>query len=487
MMTAKEYINSLRNLRPRRIFFGGKPLNNPVDHPLVRPSLNCSALSYRLAEEEAYADLMTARSALTGRKINRFTHLHQGQDDLMKKVQMQRLLGNLTGSCFQRCVGWDALNALFSTTYELDERYKTDYHERFKSYIRQWEEADWMVAGSMTDPKGNRSLSPSAQADQDLYLRIVEKNSRGIIVRGAKMHQTGVINSHQLLVMPTLSLRPQDRDYAVSFATPTDAEGLIYIYGRQSCDTRKFEDTSVDVGNINYGGQEAVVVFDNVFIPWERVFMCGEVEFAGMLVERFSGYHRQSYGGCKSGMGDVLIGAASALAKYTGVHNASHIKDKIVEMTHLNETLFACGIACSALGKATRAGNFLIDLLLANVCKLNVTRFPYEISRLAQDIAGGLLVTLPADGDFQSAEVGSLCEKYIAGDARFKSTERQRMLRLVEAMTMGVAAAGYLTESLHGAGSPQAQKIMIQRLAQLEGKEELARRLCGLAEDKYLP
>lgn len=482
-MKASEYVESLKKLKKRKIYLGGELLDNPVDHPIIRPSINSVALTYRLAEEEEYAPLMTATSALTGRRVNRFIHLHQDAEDLVKKVQMQRLLGQLTGACFQRCVGWDALNALWSATYEMDQRNGTAYHARLQAYLTEWEEKDWTVAGSMTDPKGNRRLAPSAQADPDLYLHLVEERSDGIVVRGAKVHQTGVLNAHEILVMPTLALRAEDRDYAVSFAVPSDAEGLIYIYGRQSCDTRKLEPTRTDVGNINYGGQEAVLIFNDVFISRERIFMCGEWDFASMLVERFSGYHRQSYGGCKAGMGDVLIGAASSLAGYHGLGKAAHIRDKITEMIHLNETLYSCGIACSALGQPTRAGNYLIDLLLANVSKLNVTRFPYEIARLAQDIAGGLLVTLPSDQDFQSSEVGAMLEKYLAGDGTICQTrERQRMLRLVEAMTMGTTAACYLAESMHGAGSPQAQRIMIQRLGDLSGKEALARRLAGIDE-----
>ncbi|MDZ4163960.1 MAG: 4-hydroxyphenylacetate 3-hydroxylase family protein [Smithellaceae bacterium] len=483
MMKADEYLESLKKLKKRKIYLGGKLLDDPVDHPIIRPSINSVALTYRLAEEDEYAPLMTATSALTGRRVNRFIHLHQDTEDLVKKIKMQRLLGQLTGSCFQRCVGWDALNALWSTTHELDQQYGTAYHERLKAYLAEWEEKDWTVAGSMTDPKGNRRLAPSAQADPDLYLHLVERRSDGMVVRGAKVHQTGILNAHEILVMPTLALRAEDRDYAVSFAVPSDAEGLIYIYGRQSCDTRKLEPTLTDVGNINYGGQEAVVIFNDVLIPWERVFMCGEWDFASTLVERFSGYHRQSYGGCKAGMGDVLIGAASSLAGYHGLGKASHIREKLTEMIHLNETLYSCGIACSALGRPTPAGNFLIDLLLANVCKLNVTRFPYEIARLAHDIAGGLLVTLPSDEDFQSPAVGALLEKYLAGDGTTCQTrERQKMLRLVEAMTMGATAACYLAESMHGAGSPQAQRIMIQRLSDLSGKEALARHLAGIEE-----
>jgi 4-hydroxybutyryl-CoA dehydratase/vinylacetyl-CoA-Delta-isomerase len=313
-------------------------------------------------------------------------------------------------------------------------------------------------------------------------VHIVERKADGILVRGAKLHQTGALNSHEIIVMPTQTLAEEDRDYAVAFAIPADAPGILMIYGRQPSDTRKLEGGQLDVGNREFGGHESVIVLDDVFVPWERVFMAGETAFSGLLVERFAGYHRQSYGGCKTGVGDVLIGAAQALAQYQGTDKASHIKDKIVEMVHLNETMYACGIACSAEGKPTASGTYLIDLLLANVCKLNVTRFPYEIARLAQDIAGGLLVTLPSEQDLAHPEVGPILEKYLRGVARYTTEERCRMLRLLENLTLGPGAAAYLTESLHGAGSPQAQRIMLARLADLEEKMRLARRLAGTPE-----
>lgn len=486
MMTAEEYIQSLRDLGPRKVYLLGELVSNPVDHPIIRPSVNCCAMTYRLAEMPEHENLMQATSALTGKKINRFANLYQSTDDLIKKVKMQRLVGNMTGACFQRCVGMDALNALWSTTHEMDLKHGTDYHERFRRYVTAWEEKDWTVDGCMTDPKGNRSRGPSQQKDPDLFVHVVEKKNDGVVVRGAKMHQTGIVNSHEILVMPTLTLGAEDRDYAVAFAVPANDESLLYIYGRQSCDTRKLESTKVDVGNIRYGGQEAIVIFNDTFVPWERVFMCGEHDFSGMLVERFAGYHRQSYGGCKVGNGDILIGAAAAIADYNGVTKASHIRDKIIEMVHLNETLFSCGIACSAMGRKTASGNYLIDMMLANVCKQNVTRFPYEMARLAQDIAGGLMVTMPSDADFNSPVTGPWCEKMMAGDDAYPTRHRQRMLRLIEAMTLGAVAVGYLTESMHGAGSPQAQRIMIQRLANLEHKKALARRICGIDPDGLL-
>jgi len=470
LKTADQYEESLRKMN-LKVYLLGELVKNPVDHPIIRPSMNSVKMTYALAQDPQHEELMTAKSHLTGEKINRFCHLHQSTEDLIKKVKMQRLMGQKTASCFQRCVGMDAINAVDSVTFEMDKKLGTHYHERFIKFLKMMQENDLTVDGAMTDPKGNRSLPPSKQADPDLYTRVVEKRKDGIIVRGAKAHQTGAINSHWILVMPTIAMTKDDADYAVSFAAPADAEGISYIYGRQSCDTRKLEGGQIDVGNYQFGGHEALMVFDNLFVPWENVFMCGEYDFSGALVERFAGYHRQSYGGCKVGVGDVLIGAAALAADYNGAAKASHIKDKLIEMTHLNETLFSCGIACSAQGHKTASGTYLIDLLLANVCKQNVTRFPYEIARLAEDIAGGLMVTTASEKDLRHPEIGKIVEKYFKGVASVSTENRCRVLRLVENITLGAAAVGYRTESMHGAGSPQAQRIMISRHGNLEYKK----------------
>lgn len=482
MLTAQEYLESLRALNPTVYMFGEK-VDNLVDHPMIRPSINSVAKSYELAGQPEYEELMTAVSSLTGKRINRFTHLHQSTEDLVNKVKMLRLMGQKTASCFQRCVGFDAFNAVDSVTKEMDDNLGTGYHRRFRAFLQYIQEKDLVVDGAMTDPKGDRSKRPSQQEDPDLYLRVVDKNNEGITVRGAKVHQTGALSSHEILVMPTSAMREEDRDYAVCFAIPADSPGIIYIYGRQSSDTRKLEGGTIDVGNCRYGGHECMVVFDDVFVPWDRVFMCGEYQFAGILVERFAGYHRQSYGGCKVGVGDVLIGAAAQVAEYNGAAKASHIKEKLIEMIHLNETLYACGIACSSQGQPTASGTYLIDLLLANVCKQNVTRFPYEIARLAEDIAGGLMVTMPSEKDLRHPEIGKYIEKYLKGVSGVPTEARLRMLRLIENITLGTAAVGYRTESMHGAGSPQAQRIMIARQSDLEHKKKLARVIAGIDQE----
>ena len=481
LMTGEEYIESIGKMKVQ-VYMFGKKVERPVDDPILRPSLNSVRMTYDLAQQAEYEDLMTAISPYTGKRVNRFTHIHQSAEDLVKKVKMQRLLGQKTAACFQRCVGMDAFNSVFSTTYETDQKYGTHYHENFRKFMIYCQENDLTVDGAMTDPKGDRSRAPHEQSDPDLYLHVVERREDGIVVRGAKAHQTGALNSHEIIVMPTISMGPEDKDYAVSFAVPMDSEGIFMIIGRQSCDTRKRENSELDVGNSEFGGVEALTVFDNVFVPNERIFLNGETEFAGMMVERFAGYHRQSYGGCKVGVGDVLIGAAAVAADYNGAAKASHVKDKLIEMTHLNETLYCCGIACSAEGHPTQSGNYIIDLLLANVCKQNVTRFPYEIARLAEDIAGGLMVTAPSEADLRDEKLGPVVEKYLKGVDGVSTENRLRILRLIENLTLGTAAVGYRTESLHGAGSPQAQRIMISRQSNLLHKKSLAKALAHIKE-----
>ena len=480
MMTAEQYEESLRELNLVVHMFG-KRVENVVDNPIIRPSMKAVAKTYELAHLPEHEDIMTATSHVTGKKINRFTHIHQSVQDLVKKSKMGRLLGRETGCCFQRCVGMDALNALSIVTFNVDESYGTDYYRRFLKYLEYVQEKDLTCDGAMTDPKGDRSLPPHKQPDPDQYVHVVEERKDGMVVRGAKAHQTGAVNSHEVIVMPTIAMREEDKDYAISFALPSDADGIIYIMGRQSCDTRKLEGDTIDRGNLLFGGHEALVVFDNVFVPWDRVFMYKEHDFAGQLVENFAAYHRQSYA-CKVGVGDVLIGAAQTVAEYNGVAKASHVKDKTVEMNHLNETLYCGCIACASEGHKEPSGTYNVNILLANVHKHNVTRFPYEISRLAQDIAGGLMVTMPSDEDLRSPETGQWLEKYLKGHSDIPTENRLRILRLIENITLGTAAVGYLTESMHGAGSPQAQRIMISRRENMSEKQRAAKKLCGIEE-----
>lgn len=474
--TGQDYVDSLRG-RDTRLFLMGQQVEEPADHPMIVPSINALRATYDLAVD--HPELATVHSPLIDAPVNRFLHVTTSSEELIAKHRMQRALGQRTGTCFQRCVGLDAVSTLHSVTYDVDAETGSDYHPRFLDFLRQLQAHNLVLAGGMTDPKGDRSKRPHEQADPEMFLRVVRRTKDGVWIRGAKAHMTGGWNSHWVMLMPTMHLTPQDRDYAIVCAVPIASGGITFVYGRQASDGRSMEPGTMDQGNARFGGQEVLVHFDDVFVPNEHVFMDGEVDFARTLVQRFTQYHRSSYM-CKTGLGDVLIGAAAEVADANGVPGASHIKDKLVEMTHLNETIWSSGIAGATEAEVLPSGAAINNRMLSNVAKHNVTRFPYEIARLAQDIAGGLMVTMPSEADLKSEEVGDLVTRMLAGRADVSTEDRLRIMRLIENMTIGRNAVGYLTESLHGAGSPQAQRIEIGRAMDIEGNRAYARDLAGI-------
>jgi 4-hydroxybutyryl-CoA dehydratase/vinylacetyl-CoA-Delta-isomerase len=476
-----QYIESLRKVHPR-IYYKGKRIEDVTKHPATAPHVRAAAMTYALAAKKEYRDLATATSHLTGHTISRFTHVHQNVEDLLKKIKLLRLLGQKTGTCFQRCVGLDGINAVYSVAYEIDEKYGTDYFEKFKQWLIHIQDENLMVVGAMTDPKGDRSRGPAEQVDPDQYVHVVERREDGVVIRGAKLHMTGGVNSHEILIMPTTAMDEKSKDYAIVCAVPVDAPGVTMIFGRQASDDRRDKRERIDVGTPSFGsvGGEAVIAFEDVFVPKERVFMNGETELTGPLVYRFAAHHRANYGACKTGLIDVLIGGVGYLTEVQGTSKGSHVREKITEMTHLNETLYSSSIACSAEGWPTPSGAYMVDTMLANVCKQNVTRFHFEIARLALDLAGGFVATLPSQYDLESEDVGHLVRKYFSGVAGIPPEERIKLARLIEAMTGGTT----LVESMHGAGSPQAQRIMIYRESDLQKKMSLAKSLLGIHQKK---
>jgi 4-hydroxybutyryl-CoA dehydratase/vinylacetyl-CoA-Delta-isomerase len=472
-----EYMESLSNINPK-IYYKGKRIEDVTKHPATAPHVRAAAMTYALASQDEYSDLATATSHLTGNVISRFTHVHQNIEDLIKKIKLLRVLGQKTATCFQRCVGFDGINAVYSVVYEVDQKLGTDYLERFKKWLIRIQDENLMVVGAMTDPKGDRSKGPADQPDPDQYVHVVDRRDDGVVIRGAKLHMTGAVNSHEILVMPTTALDERAKDFAIVCAIPIDDPGITMIFGRQASDDRRDKQETIDSGKPRFGvvGGEAVIAFDDVFVPNERIFLNGETDFTGTIVYRFAAHHRANYGACKTGIMDVLTGAVAYLAQIQGTAKGSHIREKVTEMIHLSETLYSSSIACSAEGEPTPSGAYLVDTMLANVCKQNVTRFHFEVARLAIDLAGGFIATMPSEYDLHSEEVGHLVKKYFSGVADIPTEDRIKIGRLIEAMTGGTA----MIESMHGAGSPQAQRIMIFREGDLEKKIKLAKALAGI-------
>ncbi len=480
LKTAEEYVESLRKLKINA-YVGGEKIVKAADHPAVAPHINTVAKTYELAHKPEYREIMTATSHLTGEKIHRYTHIFQDNNDLVKKIEMLRLLGQTTGTCFQRCVGLDALNAMYATSYDIDQAHGTNYHKRFRAYLTLVQKNDLMLAGAMTDPKGHRARRPADQDDPDQFVRVVHRRDDGVIIRGAKMHNTGGINSHEILVLPGTALRENEKDYAIACAVPVDAEGVLMVFGRQSNDSRKLEGSGLDIGNPRFGvvGGEAMVVFEDVFVPTERIFMNGEVDQCGSMVNYFATWHRANYGGCKAGNADVLIGATAKATRILGTDKNSLVRDKLIEMVHLTETSFGTAIAASARGHRLPCGSQMVNPMLANVTKQNITRNVYNVGRLAHDLAGGYLATLPDESAFNHPDIGKTVKKYHQANTEYDVMERVKMGRYIENMT----SVTTLVEAMHGAGSPQAQRIVMIGLAEIDKKIKMAETVIDGTDD----
>jgi 4-hydroxybutyryl-CoA dehydratase/vinylacetyl-CoA-Delta-isomerase len=476
LMTKAEYVESLRKLKPTVYMFGQR-VEDVVDNPRLRAGIEATGATYELAEDPEYRDLIVTQSKLIDEPINRFNNPPASIADLVARVKINRLLGRRVGTCFQRCTGQDCLVALSVTTYDVDRKYGTDYNKRFLDFLKHMQKSDLTANAGVTDVKGDRNLGPKDQPDKDVYLHVVEKRADGIVVRGAKCHQTGSLSAHEIIVLPTRALRKGEEEFAVAFAVPSDTAGVIHVVGRSSLDTR--EQDGCDCGNRRYSKYAPTVIFDNVFVPWNRVFLCGEVEFAADLVAYFSAFHRQSHGGCKAGKIDCMVGAALAMMAYNGTEKVSHHKEKVIDMIHRAETLYGCSLAASYEGKPMPSGTYFIDPVLANASKIHEGKEMAEATRLMIDIAGGFVADLPSDRDFDNPEVGPLLKKYLKGSDQAPVENRVKMFRLIEKMAMESADT---ISDIHGGGSPAAHRLTIFRESDTRSKVEAAKRLAGIED-----
>lgn len=476
MKTSADYRERLSRMRPN-IYMGGKLVGR--DHSIFEPGIKTLELTYDLVDKQEYAEFLTAESHVSGERINRFTHISQSTDDLMKKQELTRMLCRKSGRCIQRCMGVDALNGLSVVTKEIDEVTGSNYHERFCNYLKWFQENDLVGNAAQTDVKGDRSLRPHQQADPDLYLRVVEKREDGIVVRGAKAHNSIAAYADELIVIPTRAMTPEESDWAVAFAIPADAEGVYLISVPHIHRERKELKAPVT----DYGTMHAFTIFDNVFVPWERVFMCGEHKFAGRAASLFALYHRHSYTGCKPALTDVLMGTTALVADYSGIGKVSHVRDKLVDMVAVAELVYAAGIASSVKGKRASSGTCVPDSIFANVGRYHAGVNIYHEFETLADIAGGLAATLPFEEDFLSPETGPMLDKYMKRRADVPSEYVHRAYRLVENLIASATGAASQISGVHGGGSPIMEKIAISSGYDIEARKRLAKELAGIPQD----
>ena len=477
LRTKEQYFEKLFRMKPN-VYIGGEAVRRD-DHRL-RPGLNVLGVTFDLAQDPKWKGVATAYSTLINEEVNRWAHLEESPHDLMQKQKLIRLAARRVGGCIQRCMGHDAINALAICTKEIDEKKGTDYHERFINYLKEYQRNDLVGTCAQTDSKGDRLKRPSEQQNKDHYVHIVEERSDGIVVSGFKMSVTQAAYADELLVIPTRALRENDRDFAVAFAMPADANGIklitrpVWLREKDDPDATPF---------CRYGVSDSVIVFDNVFVPKERVFMCGEWEFGRRLALLFADSHRHSYSGCKPAVSDILCGAASLAAEANNIEKVPHVREKLTQYAGAAELAYAAGIAAAVFGEKTSSGVFFPNPIYSNVGRRLTGELIYHEYNLLTEIVGGISVTMPFKQDFLSPETREYLEKFIVRNPALNAQDSIKLWKFVENVGASPMTAWYEIAGVHGGGSPIMETIALSIEYDFETRKNLAKYLAGINED----
>jgi 4-hydroxybutyryl-CoA dehydratase/vinylacetyl-CoA-Delta-isomerase len=472
LMTAKDYKDSLRRYKPR-VFIDGGAVESVADEPRLAPGVNAIGLTYDYALKPELRQLMTATQASTGGTVNRMLHINQATSDLLNKLEAVRILCQETG-CAQRYLVHDGFNALFQATHRIDADKGSEYHQRFLAYLKHAEDNDLTCGIAMTDAKGDRSKRPHKQGNPDTYVHIVERNAKGIVISGTKAIVTSAPYMHEFLVMPCRNMVQADADFAVCCAVPIDAPGIT-IAARPA--GRPGEKAALFSGK--YGQSTGVVMFDKVFVPWERVFLAGEWEHSGYLTVNYATHHRHSCIAARAGFGDLLIGAGALMCEANGFDPGKepHLREEMVELIKIVEGFYACGVAASVYGTQDPAGNWMPETVYSNIGKLLLATQIYDMHRIAHTVSGGLIVALPGpDEDHNPATAATMADVLRANPA-IPYDKRIEAARFIEDLTASSTGGWYSVISLHGGGSPEAMKKEIYRNYPVGSKVELVERL----------
>jgi 4-hydroxybutyryl-CoA dehydratase/vinylacetyl-CoA-Delta-isomerase len=472
LMDAAAYRESLRAYSPR-VFVNGHRVESVADEPLLAPGINGVGVTYDFAHYPEHQAIMTARQGTSGKTVNRMLHINETSTDLLYKLEAVRLVCKVSG-CAQRYLTHDALNGIFQATKRTDDNHGTDYSQRFLNYLHDVQDRDLTLGVAMTDAKGDRSKRPGQQANPDVYVHIKERRPDGIVIRGTKAIVTGAPYMHEFLVMPCRTHTKEDADFAVCCAVPVDAPGLTIVArpaGRPGEAAAKF--------SAKYGQATGVVIFDDVFVPHDRVFLAGEYEEGGFLTTSYATHHRHSCIGARAGFGDLLIGAGALMIEANGLDpdRHGHIREQMVDLITITEGFYACGVASSVYCTKDPAGSVMPDAVFSNIGKLLLATKIYDMHKIAHYVSGGLIVALPGPDEDHNPETAASLTAVLGGRPDIPMEQRMEVARFIEDLTVSHQGGWYSLISLHGGGSPEAMKREIWRNYPVMEKIELVESL----------
>ncbi len=472
LMNGAQYRESIKKLRPN-IYKWGKLIEDPTTNPVTKAHIDCVAQAYDNSCDPEKEAIYTATS-LSGQKAHRWNTLNTTLESQMANADMKRDQYRWSGTCVgATCAGWTGLNVLYAITYDMDNDLGTNYHERVKKYFQYVEDNSLALAGCITDAKGNRALKPSQQSNKDSNLHVVETREDGIVVRGYKIQICGIAAAHEVIIVPGSGYGESEKDFCVAAAVPKDAEGITIVETRRPSDERQ-ESEGWDAPKVGATTQ-AYLLFDDVFIPNDRIFMNGEFKYSGAIIGTFAAIYRAAIGACVAGQGDIMAGAAINMARANGL-SQKPFQAKLTEMAIKNEITYGLGIGAMAKGKQHKSGLWVPDALLAHTNKTQVASLPYEVKVMAQDISGGIAETgcIPPYEDFQNPVYGATLLKTM--EAGTDGESRIRAARLVEWLTVG----GGIPGCMHGGGSPDGAKMVVKAFTKWEDHAASAKRIAGI-------
>jgi len=460
LRSAAEYKESLRD--GRRVFCKGELVEDVTEHPDLGIAVEHAALDFRLAEDPAHASLFSWQEEGEDEPSSRYYKRPTGTEDLLKRREMIELSTQMGGGVVLliKEIGTDALFALDLVSRQVDEKCGTEYNSRVSAFHERCRQSDLSLAVAQTDAKGDRSLLPSEQEHPDYYVHIVEEREDGIVVRGAKAHTTCTPYVDEIIVLPTRAMGEGDSSYAVAFATPVNTKGVTLIaspFG--SPEPSRFHHPVSSRHRL----VDTITIFDDVFIPNERVFLKGEWPFAGALANTFVEFHRFTAVSYKPPLCDLFIGASALLVQYNGIERASHVREKLMKLISYTETIRGLSLAAAHKCRVTDFGLAVPDVMLTNLAKYYFANNYHQAVCWVQDIAGGLVVTGPSEEDLENPETGPYIERFLGGKKGVSTLDRLRAFNLVRDLTASDFGGYNEFLAIHAEGSLEAQKITIFR------------------------
>lgn len=485
MRTKEQYIKGLMKLKPN-LYLKGEKVDR--DHEALEQSINVIGKTFDAAHDPATRDLCTATSHLTGETISRFCHVHQSTEDLHKKQDMTRALCREVGYCIGRCMGIDSINAVNSVSFEADKANngETEYHQNFLKWLKNVQQNDLVGSCAQTDVKGQRLMRPSQQSDPDVYLRVVEKKKDGIVVRGCKVHISYAAVADEIMVIPTRALTAEEGDWAVAFAIPADYEGVRHILHPHNMRKRKHFQRGFD-----FGAVDSYVIFDDVFVPWERVFLCGEHLYGGLCAMLFALFHRHSYSGCKPAVGDIILGMAALAAEVNGIEKTPNVREKMAELIQIAELGYAAGYTASEKGKPELhipglgvvpfgPGSYIPNSIYCNVGRCLTGESVFHEQEILCDIAGGMPATFPYEQDLTNEDLKPFLEKYLKRNPDIPIEEQIKFWLFFGEMNVSSLGSVQNYAGMHGGGSPIMEQIAITSQYDINFRKDIVRKLAGM-------